>query len=286
MARSKYPARSREQILADAKAAGVHFSHNDTVVWTRCWNCGGSGTYPSAMIPPGMCRLYCWQDRTPETYGKLPHPVDKYVRAEQANDRREAKWEAERGEREARIAAQQAEREARKESLSRTEPLFLNACVLYDLDLDDLGTYSGRRDHDFVQELIGKWLQYGELSDAQMAALRRAVDAEQARRVRTHVGEIGERRSFNVSVSKLIEIERRNRYSYSKEYLKIVKMVDDGGHALVWFTTSWPDLQEGDGAEIVGTIKEHSEYNGEKQTVLQRVTVKSVLHHATTEEGN
>jgi hypothetical protein len=112
--------RSREQILAGATLIGGH-------IWTTCHNCGGSGNYPSSMTPPGMCRLYCWQNRTPETYGKLPVPVDTYVKRAQANDRREyrakVRWEldAPRREQESREAAERAEiarleREAREQA--------------------------------------------------------------------------------------------------------------------------------------------------------------------------
>ena len=78
----KAPCRSREEILAGATVVGGR-------VWVTCWNCGGSGNYPSSLTPPGRCRLYCWTDRTPATYGKLPVEIERYVKKAQASDRRE-----------------------------------------------------------------------------------------------------------------------------------------------------------------------------------------------------
>ena len=84
---SKRISRTRAEILE-----GVELYRGKYVLQT-CSNCGGQGTYPSSMTPSGMCRLYCWQNRTPETYGKEIIPVDKYVARAQAADRREARRE-------------------------------------------------------------------------------------------------------------------------------------------------------------------------------------------------
>lgn len=50
---------------------------------------------------------------------------------------------------------------------------------------------------------------------------------------------------------------------------------DADGNALIWKTSSnsLSDLQEGDQIQITGTVKEHSEYQDEKQTVLTRCKI-------------
>lgn len=78
--------RTREQILAGVT---VTEGKDGQFVWVQCWNCGGRGTYPSSMIPAGMCRLYCWNGRTKATYGKLAMPLEKFVKRAMANDRRD-----------------------------------------------------------------------------------------------------------------------------------------------------------------------------------------------------
>lgn len=119
-ARIKYPegsVRTAEQILA-----GVTIHRMDAgseCVAVPCWNCGGRGTYPSSMIPAGLCRLYCWQNREPGTYGKLFVTTKRYVQQQQAADREAYKYELARPEIEAAAAYiarlnayQQAERDA------------------------------------------------------------------------------------------------------------------------------------------------------------------------------
>ena len=48
---------------------------------------------------------------------------------------------------------------------------------------------------------------------------------------------------------------------------------DDEGHILVWKTSVYKELEFDQQAHIKGTIKEHSEYRGIKQTVLTRCKV-------------
>lgn len=51
---------------------------------------------------------------------------------------------------------------------------------------------------------------------------------------------------------------------------------DGYGNALIWKTTRGLGLEKGDAVHLKGTIKEHSEYDDEKQTVLTRCRVKEV----------
>lgn len=60
----------------------------------------------------------------------------------------------------------------------------------------------------------------------------------------------------------------------------LYKFRDNAGNVLVWTTTGYgvdaEQVQQGDKAILRGTVSEHSEYAGEKQTVLKRCTVKGV----------
>lgn len=215
-ARIKVPAeavRTREQILASVTVAGEH-------VWTTCWNCGGSGNYASSMIPAGRCRLYCWQGRTPETFGKLAHPVEKYVKGEMARDRRTYR-ERIRYEAEAPLrAAKQAEYEARR---------------------------------------------------AEDAARRRAELESRA-----YLGEVGERVKLRATVENVVRFpnagfQGRTRY--------LVKFRDERQNLLVLWTEALPVHIDRDGnatpeyatVDLTGTVKSHATFQGERQTVLQRV---------------
>jgi hypothetical protein len=49
-------------------------------------------------------------------------------------------------------------------------------------------------------------------------------------------------------------------------------MKDAEGRVIIWWASGEAEwVKEGETYEITGTIKEHGEYNGRKQTVLQRV---------------
>lgn len=52
----------------------------------------------------------------------------------------------------------------------------------------------------------------------------------------------------------------------------VVRMIDDGGHVLVWFGSGYRDeAVEGEQYKIDGTVKKQEKYRGTKQTVLNRV---------------
>lgn len=81
-----------------------------------------------------------------------------------------------------------------------------------------------------------------------------------------HVGYVKQRlRSLNVTVTDI-------RYSENRfGTVTIVNMVDTDGHCFAWFATNNPKVDSGDNLVIDGTVKNHNEYKGTKQTVLSRV---------------
>ena len=81
------------------------------------------------------------------------------------------------------------------------------------------------------------------------------------------IGNVKERREFNVHVSKIIPTEGYYGWTY------IHKMVDNEGHSLVWFASNRGNLEEGGDYNIVGTVKKHDKYNDWKQTIITRVKI-------------
>ena len=88
------------------------------------------------------------------------------------------------------------------------------------------------------------------------------------------VGEVGKR----------ITLEARfvscrtytTHYTYRGEEHTILKFKDEHGNTIIWNTSSfYEDLEEGKAYTITGTVKEHSDYRGDKQTVLSRCKVES-----------
>lgn len=117
-----------------------------------------------------------------------------------------------------------------------------------------------------------------------LAYLPRAYEREQERKRRdaerkkaehdarehsAHVGKVGERVTMPIDSAVCV-----TSFEYQASYYKVVTTyvykIMSGGAALIWKTStaSLEDVQNS--ATITGTIKEHSEYRGERQTVLTR----------------
>lgn len=54
----------------------------------------------------------------------------------------------------------------------------------------------------------------------------------------------------------------------------IYNMVDDNGNVFIWKTSKGINLENGEKLNVKGTIKEHNEYAGVKQTVLTRCKIE------------
>jgi hypothetical protein len=70
--------------------------------------------------------------------------------------------------------------------------------------------------------------------------------------------------------------EQKSYVGFGTQTMFAHSFKDDNGNKLVWKTTSY---MSGDGGERVllkGTIKDHSEYDGEKQTLLTRCKIQEV----------
>jgi hypothetical protein len=208
--------RTPEQILE-----GLTVTHGGKYVWTECHHCGGSGTYPSSMTPPGMCRFYCWQDRTPETYGKRATPVEKFVKDAQARDRRayreRIQWELDAPKREEAAKAEAA----RQEAIRAEEERMAKA------DLE-----------------------------------RKAISQ--------HQGALGERLTVSGRVVMVRSFQKRH-FVYSNQMVTqfVTKLRDAQGNVFVWFGSD--QYEEGTQITVKGTVKEHGQYDGEKQTTINRV---------------
>ena len=87
-----------------------------------------------------------------------------------------------------------------------------------------------------------------------------------------YVSEVGTRTTFDVKLLADITFEDFSCYARDIITKHVVKM-DCGGNVLVWITEKHPHKEIGDTFKITGTVKEHSEYKGVKQTVLTRCKI-------------
>lgn len=79
-----------------------------------------------------------------------------------------------------------------------------------------------------------------------------------------HIGEIGQRLTLKVTYIHTASWDNQ----FGTQYIH--KFVDESGNILTWKTTSYIPEQYQTEFTLTGTVKEHSEYKGDKQTVMAR----------------
>ena len=115
-------------------------------------------------------------------------------------------------------------------------------------------------DWDKVSADGERLLPEGQVERAVSSVLYEPTDSE-------YQGTIGERLELILVVNKAIKIET----NYGSSTMHI--MSDYDGNTFIW-TTAAKSLVPNQEYEIKGTVKAHSEYHGDKQTVLTRCIVK------------
>ena len=83
-----------------------------------------------------------------------------------------------------------------------------------------------------------------------------------------HLGEVGQKLTVKVKYVHTSWFDSR----FGRNYFH--KFVDENGNILTWKTTSFIDEDYGTEFTLSGTVKEHTEYKGDKQTVMTRCTLK------------
>ena len=128
-------------------------------------------------------------------------------------------------------------------------------------------------------------------------AERKAKEAEiQAKRALSqYVGNVGDKLEIAVTVIYEAEYEVPSFKGWGTDHIKVYGMEDENGNAIIWKTTGRLTKEhvydeyghtetlyahKGDKLTIKGTIKEHNEYKGQKQTLLNRVKLISIKQTA------
>lgn len=92
-----------------------------------------------------------------------------------------------------------------------------------------------------------------------------------------YVGEIGEKITVTVTWEGSPYFERRSFSGFGTETCYIHRFRDPDGNLIIWKSLcGFPldDVNNGETVVLSGTVKEHSEYKGEKQTLILRAKVK------------
>lgn len=113
---------------------------------------------------------------------------------------------------------------------------------------------------------------------AKEEAERKAQEAEE-QRIREqkaksqHIGNVGDKIEMVVTFDHVAWFEIPSFSGFGTETMHIYTFRDSNGNAIVWKTTSGKDIENGEQVTIKATIKEHSEYDDEKQTILTRCRI-------------
>lgn len=90
----------------------------------------------------------------------------------------------------------------------------------------------------------------------------------QQRKTSNYVGDIGERLTITI-----VSMECVTSWQTDYGITRLYKMEDTFGNVLIWKSSKWIDLEKAELSTVTGTIKDHTEFNGLKQTELTRCKV-------------
>lgn len=82
------------------------------------------------------------------------------------------------------------------------------------------------------------------------------------------VGEVGVRETFALTYNKTVSYD----WAFGTGYMYFFK--DKNGNVFMWGTNKFLEFEKNEELEITGTIKEHKEYRGIKQTIITRCKLK------------
>lgn len=226
----------------------------------RCWECGATGW---------VSKAYTWKVYTPEYAAKLA-------------DRRKQKAIAQAPE-----ANKQFFKKIGFDESGRAWVLIGNAYdtkeavkaagAKYDFTI---GWHFDHADNGFNCFEISI-ADVGEKNDLEQWYFKRSCEIDEfikakqtehaPKTVSEYVGNIGDTITATVMLAGIFKY--KTHFTYYGETNYIYKFTDENGNALVWKTTAFLKIREGETCNIKGKVKEHNEYKGDKQTVLTRCKI-------------
>ena len=112
--------------------------------------------------------------------------------------------------------------------------------------------------------------------EAERIEKERVEAQERARKaISQHVGQIGDKIDLDVVLEKRAWFDVPSFRGFGTDTMYVFTLRDQQGNALVWKTGVGLVHETGTKVHLTGTIKDHNEYDGEKQTVLTRCKVKA-----------
>ena len=134
-----------------------------------------------------------------------------------------------------------------------------------------------------MNEALAKEQELREAEEREREAREEAERKAEEERIKAlkavsqYVGKVGEKMTTTVTYEGSPYFERRSFSGYGTERCYIHRFRDADGNLIVWKSCcGFPILNanEGEPFVVTGTVKEHTEYKDEKQTLILRAKVK------------
>jgi len=224
------------------------------VITSVCVRCGGNGGY------------YCWPGFTCfacKGSGKLTHQAklysdSAYAKLVAAKERRAAAITAKLAAKRLAELNRQAEKMAKYNSENPDVVEFLNS--------------EAASNSRFLESMKIGLSFYGSLTDNQTAAVRKSMAAIKATSNSQHLGTVGEKITLTLTVDKIIEVETR----FGLKYSHICH--DENQNVVVYYGDLGNLIMTSEVAEVSCKVKEHTVYNGVKQTKIFYPKVSRMIH--------
>lgn len=257
----------------------LRVDRNGTKYWaeTKCPKCGGNGYIDAYAYNAGGVCFLCggsgyhettWKEYTPEYAQKLADR--RLAKAKAKAPERNAKWLKDNGFSEDGkawiVVGNTFEiKDELKEAGAKRSNIFG-----WHFDHEtEYNSFVVTADEVFYKDYAGVY-QYADIAGVieyikeQKAKHAPKTDSE-------YIGEIGDKVELTLTFKDYFTFE--THYSYYGELNFIYKFADDNGNTVTWKTSKAMELERGEQYIVKGTIKDHNEYKGDKQTVLTRCKV-------------
>ena len=189
------------------------------------------------------------------------------VRADHTRARRQAGVQSRRAARQAQAAAERAQRQA--DRLEATQAWRdANSAVVARLT-----AYEGS--NEFLRSFTATLAQWGALTPRQLEAVESCfavIDRTEAARANSqHIGNVGDKVTLTITVERIVVLKSE---FYGDNYITIAR--DEQGNTITYKGRTNIG-GKGDVNTIKASVKEHTVYNGIKQTVIQRPKLVEVV---------
>lgn len=115
--------------------------------------------------------------------------------------------------------------------------------------------------------------------EAEEKAAQEAREAQlrAEREISKHVGKIGERLSIKGTYQRSGSWEQASFSGYGTVTMYVHTFKDADGNVFTWKTQNTIGFEYGECVNLIGTVKDHTEYKGERQTALTRCKVMAAF---------